>query len=455
MSLIATVGVACPPFCLGGMSYYGAQWPFNDAMQGCSGTGSEYPPQAGEDANGFPVQITPSSDQCANSATTNWLGQSCSGLYWVAGERVQRAGLLVAHCCKGTALFCLQLLNLVTLCLCVVRTCITTTLAVCLHTAGRYHLLGPTNNKPIGTYTAIVQGLGTFSMQYDAPLGTVTLPNAQTRFAGGTYTTFVDVPVTGKDGDVMFLFNGQNTTSPITSFKLYPPGCCDSAARSCRSNCTATYSSSWLKTLSGFAGARMMDWGATNGANLAEFADRSTPASISQSRRINRVTQIASVACYNPASPPPFFQGQPLALVTTASPHNLTTGQLVDIFGTTGGYSDQGAATLSSFNMQDAMVFVIDPTSFAYSLASWRGTPQVTSCTAGGAAGWTRLSISPGVAYEHMVELSQLLSMDLWVNVPHLAGDGFVTSMAEWWATNLPAGRKLYVELSNEVMSGC
>ena len=71
---------------LGGFAYYGSQWPFLDIMQGCSGSGTEYPPQAGEDANGFPVAINATGDQCANSASTNYLGQPCQGLYWVPGE---------------------------------------------------------------------------------------------------------------------------------------------------------------------------------------------------------------------------------------------------------------------------------------------------------------------------------------------------------------------------------
>lgn len=70
---------------LGGFAYYGSQWPFQDTMQGCSGSGTDYPPQAGEDANGFPLAINPGGDQCVNVAT-NYLGQSCSDMYWVPGE---------------------------------------------------------------------------------------------------------------------------------------------------------------------------------------------------------------------------------------------------------------------------------------------------------------------------------------------------------------------------------
>jgi len=61
------------------------------------------------------------------------------------------------------------------------------------------------------------------------------------------------------------------------------------------------------------------------------------------------------------------------------------------------------------------------------------------------------LNIEPGVAFEHMTALSQELGADLWVNVPHAASDGFIDKMAAFFAANLPANRKLYVEYSNEV----
>jgi hypothetical protein len=70
---------------LGGFAYYGSQVPFNEIMAGCSGSGTEYPPQAGEDANGFPLAIDATADQCANGATANYLGQPCQGLYWIPG----------------------------------------------------------------------------------------------------------------------------------------------------------------------------------------------------------------------------------------------------------------------------------------------------------------------------------------------------------------------------------
>ena len=50
-----------------------------------------------------------------------------------------------------------------------------------------------------------------------------------------------------------------------------------------------------------------------------------------------------------------------------------------------------------------------------------------------------------------MVDLSSSIGADLWVCVPHPATDDFIQNMAAWFALNLPPGRKLYVEYSNEV----
>lgn len=378
------------------------------------------------------------------------------------------------------------------------------------HVAGRYHLLNVATNKPLGTYSAVVTGLGSFSMNYDAALPTVTLPNARTRkLPDGTYYTTVDVPVTKNTYDIMLLITAQNATSPITSFKFYAPGCCSAANGACNSTCSATFNPAYLKTVSGFQGVRTMDWQSTNGANLANFEDRNTKNAISQARSILRVMYIQSVDCWRSGTLPPFFQGAPLAMVTTAVPHNLTTGQLVVVKNTGGGYLTASSATPVTFDMDETMVFVLTPTSFAYrsvalalphrhslvaclmsiadvfqvaplkrmspclatnnnrpgpnaapnlpvcvcSLADWRGSPQVSSCNPGGVAGWVKLEIRPGVAYEYIAEVAGLLQTDPWVNVPHLATDAFIASFADWWATNLPSGRKLYVELSNEV--GC
>jgi hypothetical protein len=50
-----------------------------------------------------------------------------------------------------------------------------------------------------------------------------------------------------------------------------------------------------------------------------------------------------------------------------------------------------------------------------------------------------------------MVDFCTRKDMDGWFNVPHLADDAFVTSMATYLRDNFPTGRKIRIELSNEI----
>lgn len=56
-----------------------------------------------------------------------------------------------------------------------------------------------------------------------------------------------------------------------------------------------------------------------------------------------------------------------------------------------------------------------------------------------------------GVAYEDMVAAAEDLGADLWVCIPHMATDAFVTSLLTLLESSLDASRHLYVEYSNEV----
>ncbi len=56
-----------------------------------------------------------------------------------------------------------------------------------------------------------------------------------------------------------------------------------------------------------------------------------------------------------------------------------------------------------------------------------------------------------GVAYEYLIELSNALQKDLWVNVPHQASDDFITQFARLLRDNVDPNLKIYLEYSNEV----
>jgi hypothetical protein len=78
-------------------------------------------------------------------------------------------------------------------------------------------------------------------------------------------------------------------------------------------------------------------------------------------------------------------------------------------------------------------------------LTSWSGRPLLTN------ASWA----SPkGVPIETTIQLANAISADPWLNVPHMADDNYITQMATLVHTQLGAGQKVYVELSNEVWNG-
>ncbi len=59
--------------------------------------------------------------------------------------------------------------------------------------------------------------------------------------------------------------------------------------------------------------------------------------------------------------------------------------------------------------------------------------------------------VRAGVAWEFAAELANTLDKDIWVNVPDLADDDYVRSMATLLRDRLEPGRGLYLEFSNEV----
>lgn len=59
-----------------------------------------------------------------------------------------------------------------------------------------------------------------------------------------------------------------------------------------------------------------------------------------------------------------------------------------------------------------------------------------------------------GVPVEIMLDLANRLGADAWLTVPHLATDGYVTTLATAVRDQLAPGLKAYIEYSNEVWNG-
>jgi hypothetical protein len=63
-------------------------------------------------------------------------------------------------------------------------------------------------------------------------------------------------------------------------------------------------------------------------------------------------------------------------------------------------------------------------------------------------------STEQGVPLEVMIALANLMDMDPWFNIPHLANNGFVKGFAKILNEQLEPGRRAYIEYSNEVWNG-
>jgi len=59
-----------------------------------------------------------------------------------------------------------------------------------------------------------------------------------------------------------------------------------------------------------------------------------------------------------------------------------------------------------------------------------------------------------GVALEYMIDLANTLGADLWLCIPHQVDDDYVRRCAQLVKARLDAGRKVYVEYSNECWNG-
>lgn len=56
-----------------------------------------------------------------------------------------------------------------------------------------------------------------------------------------------------------------------------------------------------------------------------------------------------------------------------------------------------------------------------------------------------------GVAWEECIRLANTLGKNVWINIPHLATDDYVTKLAQLFHDKLEPHLKVYVEYSNEV----
>lgn len=81
---------------------------------------------------------------------------------------------------------------------------------------------------------------------------------------------------------------------------------------------------------------------------------------------------------------------------------------------------------------------------------NWSDRPSKNRLTQADTKGFETTMVR-GVAAEYIVELANLISCDIWINIPPLATDDYVGGLADFLATNLGTTQKVYTEYGNEI----
>jgi hypothetical protein len=134
---------------------------------------------------------------------------------------------------------------------------------------------------------------------------------------------------------------------------------------------------------------------------------------------------------------------------------NATTQLMMAFRNTSGGVRD---VTLRLPNYNDTQTFT---NQFAQVLAPFQvvrfmdflrtnGNPVRTWAERTTPASATQVT-PKGAAFEYPIQIANELGKDIWINVPALADDAYVRSLAELLKQNLAADRAVYVEYSNEL----
>ncbi len=79
---------------------------------------------------------------------------------------------------------------------------------------------------------------------------------------------------------------------------------------------------------------------------------------------------------------------------------------------------------------------------------------QYMTATVNYGFGSTTVTDQKGVAWEYMIDLANTLHTDMWINIPSLATNDYITQLATLIKDNLDPDLNVYVEYSNEVWNG-
>ena len=219
----------------------------------------------------------------------------------------------------------------------------------------------------------------------------------------------------------------------------------------------------YLKMLEGARVIRFMDATVTNASAVASYDDIAKPEyfTFDHEAAIKRLQiAITSIGPYSNSDGFFFPDQRSFLLVTTSSPHGFKSGQTVRLMGLGGGTGGAGQVRMNNGNDLDVMtptdfapapVRVISATTFAISVYTGGATgsaaqPNGTQSFTGRA----EIRVIPGMPFINCIEVSNIVGADPWICIPHSFDDNSCAALATDMVSALGAGRKLYVEFSNE-----
>jgi hypothetical protein len=238
----------------------------------------------------------------------------------------------------------------------------------------------------------------------------------------------------------------------VSNVRIYPPGAATDGSEK--------FHPGFMRMIEGARCLRFMDTNMTNGSSWARAADLPAPGQFTFDATIPFRQVSSTVVSMGPHDNSDSYflaQGRCYVLVTTAAPHNLTTGQVVHFTNLSGG-SGSGRILLANGTTRAELADsnykfpcrVMSPTTFAIALftgiSGAPGQPAGTQSFAGQA----RADLANTMTYEDCIELANLAESDPWICVPHAFTDEATADLAASMAEVLGAGRKLRVEYTNE-----
>ena len=308
--------------------------------------------------------------------------------------------------------------------------------------AGRNIVYRVDGQYPGGSYVLRASGNGTINLAFDVgqaydvsvPTPTEGVVVNVNPTAAGVQLTITDLPdPTDPVRDISFM---------LQEFDAEPEGSSD-------------FSPIFTETLSGMHVLRFMDLGRTNNNNIAHWSDRNTKSSFSQSRVTRKSWDIASVGIPTKNT---VYSGDYSIEITTTEPHDLVTGQTVEIEALVGNITVSREGESDMIRDLSDLWFpktaeVTGPNTFFIIASDWSwDLPYTFTSITDASADRAILQINPGVALEYMIDMSVEVGADPWFCVPHLATNEYVTEMATMIAnSNLGPDTTAYIELSNEV----